>query len=307
MLAVAALSAGPARAQSFPVKPLRIVTSAPGGTSDFTSRIIARGLTESLGQQVIVDNRGNFGAEVVVRAQPDGYTLLVEGSSVWISPMLQHAPYDPLKDFAPVTIAVKAANVLVVNASVRVNSVKELIAYAKAHPGELNYATGGIGGASHLPAELFKSLAGVNIVNVNYKGTGPALNAVLAGEAQIMFSNATITLGHLKAGRLKALAVTSLEPSPVLPGVPTLASSGFPGFESIVPLGVIAPARTPPALVKRLNQEIVRVLNRPDVKERHFSIGVETVGSTPEEFTALIRSDIARWGKVIREAGIRIE
>lgn len=176
-----------------------LVTSAPGGSSDFTSRLIARGLTDSLGQQVIVDNRGNIGGEIVSRAAPDGYTLVVDGASLWIGPMIQKMPYDPVRDFSPVTIAVSAPNVVVVHPSLPARSVKELVALAKARPGELNYGSGGIGGASHLPAELFKSMTGVNIVNVNYKGTGPAVSALLAGEVHLMFANVTIASPLIKS------------------------------------------------------------------------------------------------------------
>jgi tripartite-type tricarboxylate transporter receptor subunit TctC len=292
--------------ETYPNKPIRLITSAPGGTSDFTSRIIARGLTENLGQQVIVDNRGDFGGGIVAKAPADGYTLLLDGASLWLAQLLQSTPYDPLRDFAPLMIAVRAPNVVVINPGVAASSVKELISLARAKPGVLNYASGGIGGQSHLAAELFRSMTGVNIVNVNYKGTGPAINAVVAGEVQIMFCNATIAAPHIKGGRVKALAVGSPERSPLLPDLPTLAASGLPGFESVVAQGIVMPARTPPALLKYINQEIARVLNKPEVKERHFAIGVETVASSPEEFASTMRRDIERWGKVIRDANIRV-
>ena len=305
-IAICVFATAIAGAQTFPTKPLRIITSAPGGTSDFTSRLIARGLTESLGQQVIVDNRGNFGGEAIARAQPDGYTMMVDGPSLWLIPLLQKTPYDPVRDLSPVSLAVKAPNVLIVSPSIPAGSVKELIALAKARPGQLNYATGGIGNSSHLVGELFKSSTGAQIVSVHYKGTGPGLNALMAGEVQIMFANATIAIPQIRAGKVKALAVASLQPSPLMPEVPTLAASGYP-IEATITQGVVAPARTPPALVNRLSQEIARVLNRPEVKERHFSIGVETVGSTPEEFGALIKSDLVKWGKVIKDLGIRAD
>jgi tripartite-type tricarboxylate transporter receptor subunit TctC len=305
-IAMFVFGAAAAFGQTFPTKPLRIITSAPGGTSDFTSRLIARGLTESLGQQVIVDNRGNFGGEVIARAQPDGYTMMLDGPSLWLIPLLQRSPYDPLRDFSPVSLAVKAPNVLIVSPSLPAGSVKELIALAKARPGQLNYATGGIGNSSHLVGELFKSATGVNIVGVHYKGTGPGLNALVAGEVQIMFANATIAIPQIKAGKVKALAVASLQPSLLLPDVPTLAASALP-IEATIVQGIVAPARTPAVLVNRLSQEIARVLNRPEVKERHFSIGVETVGSSPEELAAVIKSDIVKWGKVIKDLGIRAD
>jgi tripartite-type tricarboxylate transporter receptor subunit TctC len=304
---IAMTVAAGAPAQDFPSRPLRIVTSSPGGSSDFTSRLIANGLTESLGQQVLVDNRGNFGGEQLAKAPPDGHTLLVDGASLWIGPLIQKTPYDPVRDFAPVTIAVSAPNVIVVHPSLPVKSVKELIALAKARPGELNYGSGGIGGASHLPAELFNSMAGVKIVNVNYKGTGQAVNALIAGEIQMMFANAAISTPHMKSGRLRGLAACSLLPSPLLPDLPTVAASGLPGFESIILQGILTTSKTPPARIARLNQEILRVLKRPDVKERHFTTGVETVGSTPETLAATMRSDIAKWGKVIAAAGIKTD
>ena len=309
MFAVASMvfTAGAACGQDFPAKPIRIVTSAPGGGSDFTSRLIASGLTEALGQQVIVDNRGNFGGEVLAKAAPDGYTLLVDGASLWIGPLLQKTPYDPVRDFAPVTIAVSAPNVIVVHPSLPVKSVKDLIGLAKARPGELNYGSGGIGGASHLPAELFKSMTGVNIVNVNYKGVGPAMNALVAGEIHLMFASATVAAPHIKASRVRGLAVGSLNRSALLPELPTVAASGLPGFESVILLGMLTRAKTSAAHISRLNQEIVRVLNRGDIKERFFSTGVEIVGSTPEELAATIKADIVKWGKVIKDAGIRLE
>jgi tripartite-type tricarboxylate transporter receptor subunit TctC len=301
------LAVGAVSGQDYPAKSIRIITSAPGGSSDFMSRLIAPGLTERLGQQVIADNRGNFGGEILAKVPSDGYTLLVDGASLWTGPLLQKTPYDPVRDFAPVTIAVSAPNVIVVHPSLPVKSVKELIALAKARPGELNYGSGGIGGASHLPAELFKSMAGVNIVNVNYKGTGQAINALVAGEIQLMFANATIASPQIKVGRLRGVAVASLQRSALLPDLPTVAASGLPGFESVVLQGILTRANTPAAHVSRLNQEIVRVLNRADVKERLFSTGVEIVGSSPEELATTIRSDIAKWGKVIKDAGIRVE
>jgi tripartite-type tricarboxylate transporter receptor subunit TctC len=306
-LLLATLAAQACAQDAFPSRPLRIVTSAPGGSSDFTSRLVAQGLTESLGQQVVVDNRGNFGGELVAKAAPDGYTLLVDGASLWTGPLLQKTSYDPQRDFAPVSIAVAAPSVVVVHPALPVKSVKELIALARARPGALNYGSGGIGGASHLPAELFKSMAGVDIVNVNYKGTGPAVNALLAGEIQLMFANAAIATPHLKSGRLRGLAVASLQPSPLLPDLPTVTSTGLPGFESTILQGIFTVGKTPPARVARLNQEIVRVLNRPDIKERHFTAGVETVASSPETLAATIRSDLVKWSKVIKDSGIVIQ
>jgi len=305
MFAIGALAMSAARAQDFPSKPIRIVTGAPGGSSDFTARLIAQGLTDNLRQQVIVDNRGNVDGELVAKAPPDGYTLVIDGASIWIGPLVQKALYDPVRDFAPVTLAVSAPNVVIVQPSIPVKSIRELIALAKAQPGKLNYSSGGIGASSHLAAELFKSMAGVAIVNVNYKGTGPALNALIANEVQVMFVNPAIASPHIKSERVRALAVASLGPSPLMPDLPTVAAAGLPGFESVVLQGMFAPAGTPPARVTLLSREIAKVLNRPDVKERHFNTGVETVASTPEELVARIKSEMAKWGKVIKDAGIR--
>ena len=294
-------------AQPFPAKPIRIITSAPSGSSDFTSRLIAHGLTERLGQQVIVDNRGNIGGEILARAPADGYSILVDGASLWITHLVQSTPYDPLRDFAPLTIAVRAPNVIVIHPSPPVTTVRELIAYAKTRPGQLNYASGGIAGASHLCAELFKSLSGINLVNINYKGTGPAISAILSGESHVMFANATIATAHLQSAKVRALAVASPNKSPLFPQLPSLEGSGITPFEGAVVQGVLAPAKTPAALISKLHQDIAQVLNRPDVKERHFKANVETVAGTPDEFAAAMRADIARWGKVIKEAGIKVE
>ncbi len=302
-----ASNASVAHAQTYPMKPIRIIASSAGGSSDFTARLISPGLTERLGQQVIVDNRGNIGGEILARLPPDGYNLLIDGASLWIGPLVQKTPYDPLLDFTTVTIAVRSPNLIVVHPSLPVNTVKELVALAKARPGEFNYGSGGVGGASHLPAELFKSQAGVNIINVNYKGTGPAISALMAGEVHVMFANAAIASAHIRSGKVRPIAVASMQSSAVFPDLPSLAASGLPGFEAGVVQGIVAPAKTPAALISRLNQEIVRVLNRADVKDRHFTAGVETVASSPEELSVTMKSDMARWGKVIKDANIRVE
>ena len=303
----AAVGASTVHGQSYPSKPVRIIASTAGGSSDFTARLISPGLTERLGQQVIVDNRGNIGGEILARLPPDGYNLLIDGASLWIGPLVQKTPYDPMMDFAPVTIAVRSPNVIVVHPSLPVKTVKELVALAKARPGDLNYGSGGIGGASHLPAELFKIQAGVNIINVNYKGTGPAISALMAGEVHVMFANAAIASAHMRSGKVRPIAVASQQSSPVFPDLPSLASSGLPGFEAGVVQGIVAPAKTPAALISRLNQDIVRTLHRAEVKDRHFTAGVETVASTPDELSATMKSDMARWGKVIKDANIRVE
>ena len=300
------LGVGGACAQSFPTKPVRLVTAAPGGGNDFTARLIAPGLSARLGQQVLVDNRpsGVIPGDVVSRAQPDGYTLLVTTGILWILPFMQKVPFDPVKDFLPITIAVTNPNVLVVHPSLPVKSVTELIALAKAKPGELDYASGATGSSSHLAAELFKALASVNMVRIPYRGAGPAAVALISGEVQLMFATAGSVVGYVRSARLRALAITSAKPSALLPGLPPIAAAGLPGYEANALFGIFAPAGTPAAIVNRLNQEIVRVLNSPDVKERFFKTGMEVVGSSPVEFAAAIRSDMARMGKVLKAAGI---
>ena len=298
-------------AQNFPTKPVRIVTLEPGGGTDFAARLIAQGLAGNFGHPVIVDNRGGangiIAVQVVAKALPDGYTLLINGSPVWLLPLLQdNVPYDPVKDLSPIALVTAAPNVLVVHPSSPANSVKELVALAKAKPGTLNYGSAATGGSPHLAAELFKALAGVNIVRIPYKGAVLALNDVIGGQVQVMFPTAATVAPHLKSGKLKVLAVTTAQPSALFPGLPTVAAS-VPGYESASVIGVFAPAATPAALVTRLNQEIVRVVNRADVKEKFFNSGVETVGNTPAQFAATIKSEMTRMGRVIKDAGIRGE
>ena len=295
--------------QTYPNKPIRIMATQPGGLTDIVARLIAPGLTANLGHQIVVDNRGAIIAvEIAAKAPPDGYTLLVNGSAFWLLPLLRdNVSWDPVRDFAPITLAVRSPTVLVVHPSVPVKSVADLIALAKARPGALNYAAGTIGATPHLAAELFKAMAGVNIVRVAYKGTGPSVNALIAGEVQMSFPNAGSVMSHVKSGRLKALAVCSAQPSDLAPGLPTVAATGLPGYESVSPQGIWAPARTPAALVNRLNAEVLRVMRMPEVKERLFNTGLEVVGNTPQEFAVAIKSDVARMGKVIKEVGIREE
>lgn len=301
---------GAACGQEYPSKPIRMVTTQLGSGFDTASRVIAQGLSASLGQAVIVDNRGGAGGviagEIVARAQPDGHTLLSYGPTIWLIPfMRKNVPYDVLRDFSPITLAVKAPNVLVVHASVPANSVQELIAVAKARPGQLNYGGGNTGSSAHVAAELFKSMAGVNLVHVPYKSTGQSVVALMAGEVQVMFPSATAVSPHLKSGKLKALAVTSAAPSALFPDLPTVSASGLPGFESAAVHGIFAPAGTPAAIIGRLNREIVRVLLKADVKEKFLSIGTTVVAGSPEQLTAAVKSDMALSGKLIRKLGIR--
>ena len=301
-----------ASAQNYPSRPIRIVTAEPGGGNDFAARLIVQGLGGSLGQPVIVDNRGGAGGliavNVALKAQPDGHTLLLYANNVWIIPLLRRsAPYDAVRDFVPITLAAKAPNAVVVHPSLPVKSIAQLIALAKARPGELNYGSGGNGSSTHLAVELFKSMAGVDIVRVVFKGNAPAQNALFSGEVQLMIAPAGSLASHLNSARLRALAVTSAQPSPLLPGLPTMAASGLPGYESMQIYGIFAPAKTPAAIVGRLNEEIVRVVQRPDVRDKFLAAGVEPVGSTPQELATTMKSEIVRIGKVIKDAGIRDE
>ena len=300
--------AGRVLGQDFPNKPVRIVTSVAGGGNDFAARLIAPGLATRLGQPVIVDNKGStlLSTDISAKALPDGYTLHVNGALLWIYPMLQKAPYDAIRDFSPVALISTEPSLVAVHPSVAVNSIKELIALAKARPGVLNYGSTAAGGATHLAVELFKSMAGVNIVNVPYKGSGPAITALLSGEVQLLIFDVGLLLPHAKSGKLRALAVTSAEPSALVPGLPTVAASGLPGYEKVGMTGIWAPAKTPAAVINRLNQEIVRVLGQPEVKERVTNAGADIVASSPEQFAATIRSDMARMGKVIQDAEIKV-
>ena len=310
MLCCVALGFGVAVAQTYPAKPLRMIASGVGGAGDFTARVVAGGLTARLGQQVIVDNRpgGLAPGEIVAKAQPDGHTLMLVGIVIWLSPFMRDTmPFDPLRDFAPVTLAATVPNVLVVHPALPIKSVQELIALAKEKPGVLNYATSGSGNSNHIAGELFKAMAGVNLVQVNYRGAAPALNDVVSSRVQVMFATATAAAPFVSAGRLRALAVTAARPSLLAPGLPTVAASGLPGYASESTLGLFAPAATPPAIIARLNAETVAFLRAGDTRERLLKSGIEAVTSTPEEFAALIRADMARTGKIIRAAGIRME
>ena len=295
-------------AQDYPTKVIRIVTSPPGGSNDFISRLMVKGLTERAGWQLVIDNRPTIlGPEVVMRSAPDGYTILVSGGTFITGHLFEKLPYDSLRDFTSITLTHRQPNILVVHPSLPVKSVKELIALAKAKPRQLNYGTSGVGSTNHVAGELFNVMAGVRIVRVNYKGVGPGVSALLSGEIQLMFAGLAAVAHYLQAGRLRPLAVTTAEPSSLFPNLPTMAASGLPGFEVVVMTGVFAPAGTPTAVVNRLNQEIVRALNLPDVKEKFTNLGIETVGSSPQELTAAMKVEIARTAKLIKEGGLRTD
>jgi tripartite-type tricarboxylate transporter receptor subunit TctC len=309
LLAAALLTAGVASAQSYPVKPIRVVTAEPGGGNDLAARTIGQTVAPRLGQPWVVDNRGGAGGliafEIVARAPADGYTLLVYAGNLWTIPLLRKNVRYELKDFAPITWAARSPSTIVVHPSVPVHSVQDLIALAKARPGQLSYGAGGVGASTHLAAELFKSMAKVDILFVPYKGNGPAINGLISGQVQMMFGTAGTVTPHIKSGRVRAIAVTSAEPSILAPGLPTVAASGLPGYESISIYGVYAPAGTPQAIIRQLNLAIVAVLNTPELRERFLNVGMETVGSTPEQLATAMRADEARLRKVINEAGIR--
>ncbi len=297
-----------ANAQDFPTKPVRIIASQAGSSGDFVARVVAEGLTKNLGQQVIVDNRGGgvLAGELVSKSPPDGYTLLLYGNTHWLLPLMRkQVPYDAHRDFIPISTAARGINILVVHPSLPVKSVKELIALARARPGQLNFSTAAPGTMNHLAAELFKFTAKIDIVRIAYRGSPAAMNGVMVGEAQFMFSPAAPALPAIKAGKVRPLAVASGERSPRYPDLPTLAESGLKGVDAVSIHGIFAPAKTPDAVVTRLNQEIVRVLQRTEIQSRMDGIGVEAAGSTREQFAKLIQDEVAVMGKVIREAGIQ--
>jgi tripartite-type tricarboxylate transporter receptor subunit TctC len=301
--------AGKVVGQNFPYRPIRIITVQPGGVGDLIARPLAQGLAGPLGQPVIVENRpsGVIPGDMVAKALPDGYTLLVTSAILWIGPLMQKSPYDPVRDFSPITLLVTTPNVLVVHPSLPAKSVTELIAAAKAKPGALNYASAGAGGSTHLAAELFKAMAGVDIVKISYRGAGPAIVDLLAGQVQLMFATAGSVMPHIHSGKVRALAVTSARPSVLAPGLPTVADSGVPGYASASPYGLLAPAGTPSGIVQRLNVAVLGVINAPEIRERFLNLGVEVVGSSAEQFAVTMKSEITRMGKVIKNAGIRLE
>lgn len=311
---VIGLGAAGAVAQNYPVKPVRMICPWPaGGAADLMARTVAQKLSENLGQQVIVENRpgvgGNIGMGLAARAVPDGYTFATgSAGNLAINPTLySKLPYDANKDFTPISMGAWFANILVVHPSLPAKSVKELIVIAKAERGQLNYASAGVGTPNHLAAELFKSMTGVQMVHVPYKGAPPAVADVMGGHIPLMFSPLPTALVAMKDGRLRALGVTSAKRLPGLPDVPTIAESGLPGYEAIAWNGFVAPAGTPKEIISRLNAEIVRILNMPDVKERLSADGSVAMSSTPEEFAAFIKAELVKWGKVIRASGARAD
>jgi tripartite-type tricarboxylate transporter receptor subunit TctC len=312
-LALAAIAFG-TQAQNYPIKPIRLVCPfPPGGAVDIASRAVAHELQQVLGQPVTVDNRpgagGNIGADAVAKSAPDGYTLLMTTSGIMaINPALySRLPFDTVKDFAPVSVLVSLNNVLVVNPSVPAKSVKELIALAKAQPGKLTYASSGNGTSIHLSGELFKSMTGVDLLHIPYKGSSPAVTDLLGGQVNMMFDNIPSSLPHIRAGKLRALAVTGSKRSQLLPDVPTIAEAGVPGYDSYVWFGIVAPAGTPPEIIARLNAALVKIAATPAFRDRLSAQGYDVLSTTPEQMAISIRGEIAKWGKIVKTSGAHVD
>ena len=299
---------------AYPSKPVRMVVGfPPGQATDIVARAVAQKLTESLGQSVYVDNRpgaaGIIGTEVAIKAGGDGYTLLMSSSGpLAVNPGLySKLPYDPVKDLAPITVIATVPLFLVAHPSLAANNVQELIALAKQRPGQINYASGGSGVTNHLVMEMFKSAAGIDLVHVPYKGGPPALTDLMAGQVSVMFETGPGALPHVRSGKLKALAAGSLKRSAAMPELATVAEQGIPGFDGVAWIAFAAPAGTPKPIVDRLHAETVKILALPEIRERLVSLGTEPVGNTPEEFSAYLRSEIAKWGKVVKESGAKVD
>jgi tripartite-type tricarboxylate transporter receptor subunit TctC len=300
-------------AQDYPTKPVRlIIPFPPGGSNDVVGRLIATHLSERLGKQVVVDNRGAgaggvVGSEVAANAPHDGYTLLIISLAHAVNPWLYKLPYDPIKSFTPIAILASGPNVLVVNPELPVNSVGELLAAAKAKPGQLQYASAGVGSFQHLGGELFKLMAGVNLLHVPFKGGGPAMIDVVGGHTKVMFSSLVQTTPHIRSGKLRALGTGGLARNPVLPDVPAIAEAGVPGYEAVNWWGVVAPAGTPPAIIEKLHQEISAVQNSEEVKKHFASEGAQVVQMSSAEFAAFIEKEMKKWERVVKEGGIKAE
>ena len=312
MLIATALAPGDAAAQSYPSRPIRqIVPFTPGGTTDILARTVGQKMTEALGVQVIIDNRpgaaGNIGAEAAAKAKPDGYTLLMGTLGVLaVNPALYiKLPYDPVRDFAPITLVAIVPNILVTNPSLPARSVKELIALAKSRPGEFKYGSTGAGGTPYLAVEYFKLMAGVELLEIPYKGAAPLATDLISGETALTISGIPTLLPHVKSGRLRALAVSSATRSAAVPELPTISEAGLPGYEVSTWYGVLAPAGTAREIIAKLNSVIVSGIKQPDVADRLTAEGAEPVGGTPEQYGELIRTEITRWAKVIKATGVK--
>ena len=313
LLVLAGACAG-AFAQEWPSKPIRFIApNLPGGPTDILARLIGQRLAESLGQPVVIENRagaaGNIGTEAAAKSPPDGYTLVTGNNATFGAnvSLYKRLGFDPVKDFTPVVLAATQPNILVVHPSLPVNSVKELVAFARARPGQLNYSGSGMGANAHLAAELFKSMTGTSIVHIPYKSAAPALTDLIAGETQIMFATALSVVPHIKANRVRALGVTTAKRSRSLPELPTIAEAGVPGFEASTWHGVLVAAGTPVAIVERLNVEINRILQLADTRDRLAALGAETIGGSAKEFADHIQREIPKWAKVVKAIGVQLE
>jgi tripartite-type tricarboxylate transporter receptor subunit TctC len=311
--ALLASSALPVLANNYPSKPVRFIVPFPaGGPVDATARVFAQQLSEYWGQQAIVDNRagagGILGAGIAAKSPPDGYTVFVCSIHHSVLPGLrQDLPYDITKDFVPVSFAALFPIILVVHSSVPAKTVPELIAYAKANPGKLSFSSAGTGGGTHLAGELFKSIAGVDLLHVPYKGSAPAMTDLLGGQVQLMFSDAPTALPHIQSGRIRALGVASPRRSALVPDLPTIAEAGLPGYQANSWAGVMAPAGTPKEIVQKLNADIVKALSQPDVKNRLLQSGAEPMPGTPDEFGKFLKAEITKWGKLVKDANIKVD
>jgi tripartite-type tricarboxylate transporter receptor subunit TctC len=311
---VPALAAGTARADDYPSRPIRlIVPYAAGGGADSVARIVAKRVGETIGQTIVIENRGGagsiIGTELVNKSDPDGYTLLLgQSGPISINPAVyKKLPYDPLMDFAPVSMTTAYPYIMVVNPALGVKTLQEFVALAKSKPDELNYGTTGVGAANHLVTELFDSKAGIKMTHIPYRGTALAVTDLIAGQVQVVFADPISALQHINAGTLLALAVTSKERSPVAPTVPTISESGYPGFDAIAWHGILAPANTPPAIIRKLNAEIVAALKDPETRTLLEKQAMQTVGSSPEAFASFIKQDIAVWKEVADQAKVEVK
>lgn len=312
LLGVCLPPAGRVLAQAYPTKSIKIVVPlGPGGGVDTSARLVGQKLSEALGQQVVIENRpgagGTIATAMVARAAPDGYTLVMASPGHAITPSLYKLSFDAIRDFAPITLIVTVPNVVVVHPSLPVRSIKELLTLARARPGELLWSSSGNGSAQHLTLELVKMMTGVKIAHVPYKGTAPGMTDLIGGRVSVTSASAVATLPHVKAGRLRALAVAGRSRAQVAPQLPTIAESGIPGFEIDVWHGAMAPAATPQDIVAKLHAEIVKILAQPDMKERMLAVGFEPVGDPPDKFAAYLRVEVEKWSKVVRQADIRID
>lgn len=313
-IAVFTVASAACAQQNYPTRPVRwVVPFAPGGPTDIMSRAIGEKLGQRLGQQFVVDNRGgaggNIGAEIVARAPADGYTIMIGhvGTHAINIALYAKVPYDPIRDFTPISLLATLPLALVVHPSVPANNVKELIALAQKRPGELNFASAGNGGPTHLTAEVLKSLAKVNIVHVPFKGNAQALTELISGRVQMMFSNLLTSMPHVRAGKLRAIAISPAKRSPQAPDLPTVAESGVPGFDVTPWYGVLGPAALPPAITTRLNSEITEILRAPDLRERFVAQGVDLTPSTPDQFAALIKAEVPKWRKIVQDSGAKVD